>query len=260
MLHLLDTASGKEKPAPRLPRRPGGRARVAQQRPRPRAVALLGALAGRRATRSTSRPASSSAGPRARRAGSTPRASRSRSSCAGRASTAARSRASSTSRGPRFAGPRPVIINIHGGPEGQSRPGFLGRGNYLHGRARRRRDLPERARLDGLRQDLPEARQRRAARGLRQGHRRAARLDRDAPGSRRRARDGHGRQLRRLHDAGGGHALRRPAPLRARRRRDLELRHLPGEHRGLPARPAARRVRRRARPRDAEHLVADLAR
>jgi dipeptidyl aminopeptidase/acylaminoacyl peptidase len=32
--------------------------------------------------------------------------------------------------GPRFAGPRPVIVNIHGGPEGQSRPGFLGRGNF----------------------------------------------------------------------------------------------------------------------------------
>src|SRR5881409_4066868 len=30
----------------------------------------------------------------------------------------------------RFAGRRPVIINIHGGPEGQSRPGFLGRNNY----------------------------------------------------------------------------------------------------------------------------------
>jgi dipeptidyl aminopeptidase/acylaminoacyl peptidase len=30
----------------------------------------------------------------------------------------------------RFAGKRPVIINIHGGPEGQSRPGFLGRNNY----------------------------------------------------------------------------------------------------------------------------------
>ena len=30
----------------------------------------------------------------------------------------------------RFAGPRPVIISIHGGPEGQSRPGFQGRGNY----------------------------------------------------------------------------------------------------------------------------------
>jgi dipeptidyl aminopeptidase/acylaminoacyl peptidase len=30
----------------------------------------------------------------------------------------------------RFTGKRPVIINIHGGPEGQYQPGFLGRSNY----------------------------------------------------------------------------------------------------------------------------------
>jgi dipeptidyl aminopeptidase/acylaminoacyl peptidase len=30
----------------------------------------------------------------------------------------------------RFTGKRPVIVNIHGGPEGQSRPTFLGRTNY----------------------------------------------------------------------------------------------------------------------------------
>jgi len=30
----------------------------------------------------------------------------------------------------KFSGKRPVIIQIHGGPEGQSRPGFLGRNNY----------------------------------------------------------------------------------------------------------------------------------
>jgi dipeptidyl aminopeptidase/acylaminoacyl peptidase len=30
-----------------------------------------------------------------------------------------------------FTGKRPVIINIHGGPEGQSRPTFLGRSNYF---------------------------------------------------------------------------------------------------------------------------------
>ncbi len=30
----------------------------------------------------------------------------------------------------RFPGKRPVVINIHGGPEGQSQPGFLGRNNY----------------------------------------------------------------------------------------------------------------------------------
>jgi len=32
---------------------------------------------------------------------------------------------------PKFTGKRPVIINIHGGPEGQSRPGFQGRNNYF---------------------------------------------------------------------------------------------------------------------------------
>jgi dipeptidyl aminopeptidase/acylaminoacyl peptidase len=31
----------------------------------------------------------------------------------------------------RFSGPRPVVINIHGGPEGQFRPGFPGRNRYL---------------------------------------------------------------------------------------------------------------------------------
>ncbi|MDX2121871.1 MAG: S9 family peptidase [Gemmatimonadota bacterium] len=31
----------------------------------------------------------------------------------------------------RFTGPRPVLISIHGGPEGQSTPGFLGRTNYF---------------------------------------------------------------------------------------------------------------------------------
>jgi len=30
----------------------------------------------------------------------------------------------------RFPGRRPLLVNIHGGPEGQSRPGFLGRNNY----------------------------------------------------------------------------------------------------------------------------------
>ncbi len=30
----------------------------------------------------------------------------------------------------KFTGKRPVLVMIHGGPEGQSQPGFLGRGNY----------------------------------------------------------------------------------------------------------------------------------
>src|SRR6185295_375400 len=32
---------------------------------------------------------------------------------------------------PRFSGPRPVLVIIHGGPEGQSRPGFMSRWSYL---------------------------------------------------------------------------------------------------------------------------------
>ncbi len=31
----------------------------------------------------------------------------------------------------RFTGPRPLMINIHGGPESQARPGFQGRNNYF---------------------------------------------------------------------------------------------------------------------------------
>jgi len=31
----------------------------------------------------------------------------------------------------RFTGPRPVIVSIHGGPESQYQPAYLGRGNYL---------------------------------------------------------------------------------------------------------------------------------
>lgn len=31
----------------------------------------------------------------------------------------------------KFPGARPLIMNVHGGPEGQSRPGFMGRTNYL---------------------------------------------------------------------------------------------------------------------------------
>jgi len=33
----------------------------------------------------------------------------------------------------KFAGKRPVIVNIHGGPEAQFRPGFIGRNNFLIG-------------------------------------------------------------------------------------------------------------------------------
>src|SRR6185436_11726029 len=31
----------------------------------------------------------------------------------------------------KFTGPRPVVVNIHGGPDGRERARFLGRSNYL---------------------------------------------------------------------------------------------------------------------------------
>ena len=114
----------------------------------------------------------------------------------------------------------------------------VGRGTRL------RRDRAERARLERLRQDLPRARQRHEARGLGEGHRRAARLDRDAARPRREARGRHRRLLRRLHVARVDDALQRPAARRHRHRRHQQLRHFPREHGGIPARPAPAGIRR----------------
>ena len=172
----------------------------------------------------------------------------------------ARSRRSTTSPANVPAGKKlPVVINIHGGPEGQALPTFnptaqflaneLGvavlvpnvRGSSGYGKTYLQLDNAEKredsvkdigALLDWIAQQ-PE-------------------LDAVA---RRRAR----RQLRRLHGAGLADALRRPHPRRRRHRRHLALRHLPQEHRELPPRPAPRRVRRRARPGDAGGVRRDLA-
>ena len=119
----------------------------------------------------------------------------------------------------------------------------------------------ERARLDRLRQDLPR-RSTTACKREDSVKDIGALLDwiAHAARPRRRARVVvDRRQLRRLHEPGGGDALRRPHRRRDRRRRHLQLRHLPREHRELPARPAPRRVRRRARPGDARVPDEDLA-
>ena len=180
------------------------------ERPRPRLHARLGARRPPTSTRSTSTDAArSSAGRESETGGLEPgEPSPSRSWCAGRASTAGRSPASSTSRPRSFTGQRPVIVNIHGGPEGQSRPGFLGRNNYFLNELGVAMLFPNVRGSTGYGKTLPEARQRLAARGL--GTRTSARCstgsptrpDLDAD-----ARHGHRRQLRRLHDAGRGHAL-----------------------------------------------------
>ncbi len=59
---------------------------------------------------------------------------------------------------PKTPGPHPVLISIHGGPEEQYRPGYEAFFQFLGERAGVRGDRAERARLVGLRQDVPEAR------------------------------------------------------------------------------------------------------
>ena len=136
------------------------------------------------------------------------------------------------------------------GPEAQATVGFLSPLAVLHPGAGHHADPAQCARLLRLRQNLPGAGQRHAARRLGEGHRRAARLDQDPARPGRQPRHGDRRQLRRLHEPGGEHALRRPHRRRRRHRRHQPLRHLPQQHRELPPRPAPRRVRRRAHPRD----------
>src|SRR6266568_792746 len=113
-------------------------------------------------------------------------------------------------------------------------------------RARDRGDPPEHPRLDGLRQDVREARQRGAARGGVPGHRGAVRLDPRPSRPRCGSRAGDRRQLRRPHDPRDRDALQRPGLLLGGRRGHLEPRHVPEEHLGLPTGPAAGRVRGRA--------------
>ena len=99
-----------------------------------------------------------------------------------------------------------------------------------------------------LRQALPVAGQRLQARGLGQGHRRPAGLDRDPAGPRREPGGRLRRQLRRVHGAGQRGALQRSAESGGRHRRHQQLRDLSRKHPGLPPGSAARRVRGRTRP------------
>jgi dipeptidyl aminopeptidase/acylaminoacyl peptidase len=102
----------------------------------------------------------------------------------------------------KFPGPRPVLVNIHGGPEGQARPDFLGRYNYFVNELGCAVIFPNVRGSERIREALPDAGQWHEARGFRARHRRAARLDKDAAGSRCVPRLRDGWQLRRLHGPG----------------------------------------------------------
>jgi dipeptidyl aminopeptidase/acylaminoacyl peptidase len=129
-LHLLDTATGKGRPVPKLP------------------VGLIGALAWRPDSRELGMTLTSARSPAdvfswnvatgkverwtTSETGGLVTANLSEPELVRWKSFDGRSISGFLYRPPaRFTGKRPVIINIHGGPEAQSRPGFLGRSNYL---------------------------------------------------------------------------------------------------------------------------------
>jgi dipeptidyl aminopeptidase/acylaminoacyl peptidase len=89
-----------------------------------------------------------------------------------------------------FTGRRPVVIDIHGGPEGQSRPDFNGRDNFLINEL-------------GVAILSPNVR------GSTGYGKSFQKLDRDAAGPGLGQDHGVGRKLRRVHDPGRGHPLRR---------------------------------------------------
>ncbi len=160
---------------------------------------------------------------------------------------------------PAGAGPHPVLISIHGGPESQSQPVFsittqqwaveLGyavihpnvRGSSGYGKTylaldngMKREDSVKDigALLDWI----------------------ATQPDLDAKRVVVIGGSYGGYMVACVHDP-----LQRPAARRGRHRRHQQLRHLPREHGGVPARPAPARVRRRARPEDARVPAEDLA-
>ena len=159
----------------------------------------------------------------------------------------------------RFTGKRPVIINIHGGPEGQSRPWFIGRNNYFLNELGVSIIYPNVRGSVGFGKTFV---------GLDNGMKRedsvkdigalldwiATRPELDAT---------------RVMVTGGSYGgymtlavvddVQQPPARRRRRRRHLELQHVSEEHRELSPRSAPRRVRRRARPEDGGLLRQDRA-
>ena len=160
----------------------------------------------------------------------------------------------------RFTGRRPVIVNIHGGPEGQSRPGFLGRSNYFLNELGVAILFPNVRGSTGYGKTFLK---------LDNGVQREDSVKDigallDWIGKRGRTSTPPASWSRAAATAGymtlaSASPTIRAHPLRARRGRHLQLRHLPREHRGLPPRPAARRVRRRARSEDARAFLEQIS-
>jgi Tol biopolymer transport system component len=141
------------------------------------------------------------------------------------------------------AGPAPYVISFHGGPEGQERPAFRSEYQALLqagiGGLR-----AERPRFVGLRKEVRQSRQRRAAVRWPEGHQ----IVRGLPGEHEdcgpEADWHHWRIVWRLHDARGAHGI--PGALCRGRRpvRHGELLHVLRAHRTVDGRDLDHRIRR----------------
>ena len=156
----------------------------------------------------------------------------------------------------RFPGKRPLIVNIHGGPESQSRPGFLGRSNYLlneHGIAifypnvRGSTGYGKRfVSLDNgpfKREDSVKD-----IGAFLTGCRRDPALDAGRMAVTGGSYGGYMCYASAIHYA-------EPVQGRAVQRRHLQLRHIPREYAKLPPRPAPGRIWRRARSHAARQVL-----
>ncbi len=159
----------------------------------------------------------------------------------------------------RFEGVRPVVVSVHGGPAAQARAGFIGRNNYLVNEL-------------GIALIYPNVR---GSSGFGKSFLKLdnGRLREDSVKDLGALLDWIGEQpgldASRVLVMGGSYGgyMTLAASVRYAERiagavstvGHLQLRHLPGAHRDLPARPAAGGVRRRARPRHARVPGIDLA-
>jgi len=134
---------------------------------------------------------------------------------------------------PKFMGRRPVLIEIHGGPEGQARPGFLDSDNYYLNELGIVIIQPNVRGSTGYGKAFTKLDNGFLREGHLQGHQRAARLDWDAAGPGRKPCRGDRRKLRWAHDAGGFDILQRPHPMLDRHRGPVEPGDFAGEHGGV---------------------------
>ena len=127
----------------------------------------------------------------------------------------------------KFTGPRPVMINIHGGPIARSLPLFVGRSNYLLNELGLAIIYPNVRGSAGFGRKFEQADNGLAREGAIKDIGAPPRLDRDPERVRQVAGDAYRRQLWRLSHIAGGHRVQRSDPMRVRSRRHDQPRRVP---------------------------------